>query len=1254
VRPAPALAEWAEWEALAGTDPAAEVVLVSEGAVAAAGLVLAAVLCLALWLFRHRPARRRLAFLLLWLAAAGVAVAWLPAALRDLALLPLLPACAVAVGWYVVALRRPAARKAPATVIAPAAATAGLLVALFHLPDAGRALPPAADAQKVYVLPGPPEQPDAGPVLLAPKLRDDLRALARPPALVSSGAVLLSASYEGRMVDGAAEFDATYQAYCLGKEPATLALPLDGVSHVGDVWLDGARAFPAAATPPQPGFTLALSGRGLHKIELRFRAGVTRAGGDRDVQFTAPRLLQNHLRLELPPSAGYAQAVSRCGAEQVTAAGAGAALEADLGRLTGPVHLRWLEEALPPAPVRVQYREAYFWDLRPDAPSLSALVHFNVTQGHAQTLSVNLPPELDVRKVEPRRPGGGGEVRLREWRVQAGAGGARALRLRFQTPVSGELLVGLQLVPSAPLPPTTALPLPTPQGTPAPDAAYLGYRSQGLDVQRVAAQRLQAIKPEGFAPFWPDATRPDPAAFTYCASFRREGGAAPVLRVQLRPAAPAVQAVQELRLRVDGRVARLFATAELTSPHDDLSFVEWDLQSPQPLTVSAVSGDGATAVRNWSQSGNRLLVWLEKTGGSAKVRITGWLPLAQPKEGPRLDLPCLRPLGAAAPQTTVRVVPGVGLAVAPATLSNMLPLPGPQPGGPELAFASKQSSYRGALTVRPAAAAADVRVLTFVEVLEHKVTFRATVDYRVEGGALRALQVRLRDWDGEEVQVDAPRALPPGERRRAVDDRTWTLEFRPEDGVTGTYRLTLSGSVPLDEAVGGLPVPQVSVPDAAHVERWLAVAGPDLGAEAAFGLTEVKDYDKALAPWPGPRDRLRHVGGRVWKASADGTLRLVARDRGGEAAPIRVLLAERSAAVADNQRWLHEADYWLRHEAHTDLNWTLPAAARVVAVSLDGVDSPPLQPEPTRLWLPLPGVAGVRRVRLRWVYDPPEPLDRPNLEPPKLDGAEDGSCLWTVNVPPGYSADRPTSGLKPALARAAALDLRRADAQLQISRRLVEQAPGNLLPVAAPLRAAQRRFAELCRRGEGTLDAAGEAPGETGPGGLSLREWLQQLRTQNRDLAQRGGFDDVRADAERPAAPEESSGSLPRRGVPLYGVTEPDAPAPRLQLTAEAVRRERAAWLASAPWVGGVLLVWVLSFFPPLLAWGRRFVPEQFAAAGGVAWLLGGPAVVVLFLLLVAVLARVLGAGQWLAARLHRPAVRLASSSKPGSVPAAP
>ncbi len=41
-------------------------------------------------------------------------------------------------------------------------------------------------------------------------------------------------------------------------------------------------------------------------------------------------------------------------------------------------------------------------------------------------------------------------IRLQNWRMRSGAGNERSLRLRFQSPISGEVFVDLDLVPVAP------------------------------------------------------------------------------------------------------------------------------------------------------------------------------------------------------------------------------------------------------------------------------------------------------------------------------------------------------------------------------------------------------------------------------------------------------------------------------------------------------------------------------------------------------------------------------------------------------------------------------------------------------------------------------------------------------------------------------------------------------------------------------------------------------------------------------------
>ena len=124
----------------------------------------------------------------------------------------------------------------------------------------------------------------------------------------------------------------------------------------------------------------------------------------------------------------------------------------------------------------------------------------------------------------------------------------------------------------------------------------------------------------------------------------------------------------------------------------------------------------------------------------------------------------------------------------------------------------------------------------------------------------------------------------------------------------------------------------------------------------------------------------------VWKAIApQWRLNLAPRDASSYAAPIEVYLAEYRAAPADVGRWLHEAVYWLRHDANTDMNLTLPADAEVLSVAIDDEAAAPLQAAPRRLWLPLTGRAAVCRVRIRWRYTT-EDLARPNLDRPTLEG----------------------------------------------------------------------------------------------------------------------------------------------------------------------------------------------------------------------------------------------------------------------------
>jgi hypothetical protein len=1254
--PGTALAGWIEWEPCAGATDAAAMVVVDRSRVTAGGLTLAVALSLVFWAARRRAGR--FYFLLAWLAVAGLGVFWLPAAVQDLAWWPLVAGLLVSLAWLLRrAARRPTAPATPAEGppssrrlrLVGGAAAAGAVAGLLALGALGRGADPEpeTDIWTVFLLPPSADAPGKQTVLARPALLARLDALARP-ASAPAGAVLTGAAYDGKIVDGAAEFDVVFQVHGFGDGPQTLALPLGGVRLQGDVLLDGAAAAPVALAAPQAGYALRVAGRGRHKVELRFRAPVAAEGDERAVRFTAPRLAQNRLSLLVPASAARPRALVKNGAQRLTATPAGGRLEVELGAVAGPLHLRWSQPTSPPRPGRVEFREAYLWDLGVEASTLTAFLTYRISERSVDELAIQLPDGLEVRAAEARRPDGaapasGAVVRCRDWAV-AGAGPNRTLRVQLAAPVSGPVEVTLDLVPRAPLPGSVKLPLPRPAGRPAPGVSYLAYRAVGVEAARTNWLGVAFIRPADFAPFWPVSARPLPRVpLTYAVTFLRERPQAPELQLSLRPLPPRARTVQDVAVRVGTRRAEVRADVRLTAWESALAVVEWDLQSPRPLTIAAVTGPD---VRRWSQTGPRLLVWLKQPVRKTRLEVTGWVPVAgnkmPGKKGPGFpqsffDLPCLRPRIGGTLETTVRLQSEPGLALEAGAVRGLTPVAGVRPTDHTLAYAA-QPNHGGTFQVLPGTGPA-VRILTRADLRQRRLTIRAAVECQPGRGGLHALRIRLSRWDGT-ATLDAPADRVVRRREtRTGRERTWSLDLKA--GRAGAFVATLTGSLPEEQAVGGVEMPHVSVEGAFRAERAV-IAGEGLTPEAA-GLVPLAPGTRG--GWP---KTMLAGGGRAFGvAAADWRLRLLPRGRNDEqAASADVLLAEHSQAVADGRRWVHQMVYWLRHEAHTDLNLTWPAPVRVVSVAVDDAEAAPLQPEPARLWLPLPGRAGVHRVRLRWFYvGGAETLEHPSGALPHLEGARGGPSLWTVFVPPGWRT-RQAAGLHGA-ARAAVQELARARVELELSRGLLEgtREAGD----GARLAEAQWHFYHACCRAQQALAVGGGAAGAAGPDGASPAAWLAALVRQNRELFTRQPEQEpVRAAAERQArsgggpAKEEDAArrgvdldeTAPSRGTPVTWQFGAVGPRRVVELEPADSAGTRLAFLVSAQWLGVLLLVWWLSLLPVADRLARRLWPEALALVGVVGWLLAGPTALVLFLLAAGLLGRVLLVGAWLRARL--------------------
>jgi hypothetical protein len=1239
-------ADWTEWEPLAGAAAPETLRVVRQSTLPVFGLVLAALCLLALGAVSlgslrrdvpraatggaalARPRRRVIGLVLGWLAASGLALLWLPPALRELAWWPALVGLVVAGAclWPAargLATRRPSGSSARAKALAGSGAA--VVLALIWLAEmTGQAAAPSPVT--VFIVPGPAEAPEKQTVLAPPTLLDQLKALAERQTPALQGAFLVAARYEEGLVtdvagDVRARFVANYQVASFGEKPATLQLPLGGV-ELQAAFFDGARAYPVPLSAPQTGYRLEVDKAGSHFLRLEFSVRVAADGKDRDLTFTIPEVVQSQLSLSVPGAAKNLHAVFGRGRQTIVETKAGQKIEkVDLKAELGPirtVHVNWRQDDPEPQAPVVQLRESYFWDLRATDSRLLAALRYTVRQGTVTSLALDLPAALEVRRVETGSVGSGKPAPPLQDSFLTDTGKQRRLQLDFRRPIAGEVQVVLELVPREPPFGPKGLPLPTPadaQGT----EGLLAYRVEGLEAADPKYRGVTFYDTQAFADHWRSTGADNPGKPARAYSFRRpqkpstndQGLVSPYLQLDLRPAVVQAHGDQQVHWQLGRRQAEVRVTARLTARGGALVLAEW--QVPAGVSLAEVRGRD---VRQWTRTDTRVQVWFERPVAETTVQLTGWLP--RPEQGPpaRFDLPCVLLRTAQTQTTLVRLTAVDNQVLEPVHPQGLQPAPQSRTSEWERAYVAEHAQYGGTFQTRPAHTDAEARVLTNAFVRDRNLTFVATVEYRVQKGELRKLIVHLRHWKGRAVQLEADQVAQRQEDRRDPDDRVWVLDLQP--GVTGSYRafpvlgagttgllgtspgqgpllaasallprrtvyrLTLRGTVPVEEA-GDVLMPDVSVDGVVRQERWLAVARPELRTADPLGLEPLagEAADRALSSWPHAMQRQRQVGGWVWQIASDRwRLRLQPRPVAARITPVQVFLTEQAAALMDDRRWLHQATYWLFHEAGTELQVRLPAGARLLAVAIDGAAVPPLQPSSGHLWLPLPGGAGARRVTLQWTFDPDtEALARPDLEPPHLEGDGLGRVapdpagaagpvppqapvLWTVHVPAGYRLNK-SEGNATAVG-AVRQDLWRAEAELRLSKLLAERAQGGAGDAFRPqLRAAQERFYRYCRQAEYHLAVAPEGDGQ------NLRSQLEAKKEQNRK--QLAGFPELRAQAESETrlrlatvatAPDWDDAalgptlgmpagldSLPQRGTPIYWQTTAANPTPRVTLT---------------------------------------------------------------------------------------------------------
>jgi hypothetical protein len=848
-------------------------------------------------------------------------------------------------------------------------------------------------------------------------------------------------------------------------------------------------------------------------------------------------------------------------------------LEADLGPIGTAVTVRWLEEPQPPRAAKLQCREAYWWDLRPEGGQLNASLRYTMQGSTATRLSLDLPPELEVLSAQARRPRRSTEfpVRLRDWYLTTERG--RQLQLDFGVPFTGEVEVDLVLLPRNPLAEAARLPLPQPRDVEATASlGYLGYRVSGLEAERTGTQGLTGLNPSRFTEDWSALNRPTVERLNAAFTFRRAMGAAPELRLRLSPRPDPFSVSQNLRFRIYPRrvewtcQARLLplgtpsgpATGTSTSPPTGSApgVVEWDLGSEKTVLVSEVTGP---AVSRWQQSESRLLVWLNSMEGAVPVTISGFLPVREEAKKPRIvNLPAIRALGAQV--QTELIWEGQEVQVTPLQLAGL------KVRSPE-GFTTANGQFTARVAVAPVPAA-PARVTTRVRGNGRELQFDTLIEYpdRVP----REVGARLRDWTGTaklEVDNNQVREQRTQQRRQEEErEQTW----RMQSVISRSLRYRISGTAPFTQS--SLLLPDIDTLDPAS-ERILIVE-PSL----------VLETPPSTSTLPAPTDA--PPGTQVFRLGSTRDSASRVQPRRSPLIAQRPLCTEALVRRTSRTQWLHEVTWWVQPEEVVELALRLPAQGTWLDLRLDDEPLSLNVDQPVAL-LSLTPNGQVRRLRVRYRLEVgQEAIHEPTLTLPRLEGWQPGPTLWTVEVPVGWE-----------LQSASPLPLSRARATAQ--RDLARAAALRNDPAAAPHRAA--------------LLASVERALQMQPD--------EELSTRWTVLREELG----------PLAPGVLLGNERWEGTPqTWWGTEP----PTVRLRSRVGLWPEHALGATLQWAGLWALVWLGSYSSLLRTLAQWIWPEMLVCLALLAWSWLGPTVAILLLLLAGLVFRILllsrGVSRWL------------------------
>ena len=637
-------------------------------------------------------------------------------------------------------------------------------------------------------------------------------------------AFITKAQYEGSAVDNSINFKVIWNVHATGF--SNLEIPVSGGWLTDKMFLNDLPAYPVVKA--NGSLILPITKKGDYVLKGEFKVGVSEKFAERTATFRLPVSPINFFQCALPANVEQPTLAGSLGSSLVVRSGNLTRLNADLGKVLGPLNLKWSKGPLPPKS-KPLIKEAYIWDISLDSSRMQAFWDLQIPEAGTDFFEVDLPPNLIPSTLNPIIRQGQTPVTLINWNLKPTPVGQR-LTMNFSRRISGSMQISAFFIPMNGMATRWQVPVPTPVGVFIEGGSFLAYKSINCNINRqILPLRLTGISSKNFAPFWPETDKPESESLAFAYSFRREPNNPPVLTLDISPSHFKFDAIQSIKGHFQSKSSQFLINASLKSTLPDILFVEWQVDGQAKYIVTKLVGDG---IQSWAQNGTKVIIWLEKPAKEvsfiADILATGLTGASTPI----IEVPRSNFLFATKTTSNIVLSHDTNINLKPLNLKGFSDTSNP------LALTSNEKNYQAQFEIKPSLSSGSANILLWFEQKELITRARLDVEINRTNNDVSIYEFSIRGWEDEDLKFELPPNIKLEPLSNQENIRKWSLII-PESQKKGLINFSISCDISKPLSNGTMKIPMWNLKGVESLISWIGVPNEELSLENMQGLAKV-------------------------------------------------------------------------------------------------------------------------------------------------------------------------------------------------------------------------------------------------------------------------------------------------------------------------------------------------------------------------------------------------------------------------------